>query len=108
MTSEDDLKASKDSLARAGQAGREVKHQAKGTLDEAPDAAADLYGRARAKARDVADGLPESAGDALASGHQALRSSGDQVARRVTKQPIEALMLAGAIGYLIGWAVNRD
>ncbi len=52
--------------------------------------------------------VPGAASDALAASQQAIRSGGAQVAQRVTKQPLEALLLAGAIGYLIGWAVSRD
>ena len=103
MTSEDDVeKETKDKAARASQAGVEAKATAQDALDAAPDVATGLY------AQDVAGALPDSAGDALAAGHQAVRSGGEQVARRVVQRPVEALMLAGAIGYLIGWALNRD
>ena len=109
MTSEDDVeKETKDKVARAGEAGVEAKATAQDALDAAPDVATGLYAQVQARAQDVAGALPESAGDALAAGHQAVRSGGEQVARRVVQRPVEALMLAGAIGYLIGWALNRD
>ena len=108
MTFEDDAKkVTKDNLAHASQAGLETKGKARDALDATPEVAGSLYDQARGKARDIAGGLPDSAGDALAAGQQAILSGGDQVARRVAKQPVEALMLAGAIGFLIGWAVNR-
>ncbi len=107
MTSEDDAEITKDNVARAGQAGRETKDKAQEALDAAPGVAADLHDQGRAKAQGLKDKLPGSAGDALAAGQQAMRTGGEQVARRVTRQPLEALMLAGAIGYLIGWAANR-
>ena len=51
--------------------------------------------------------LPPLLGRTLAAGQRAYQAGSDQVARTVTKQPIEALFLAGAIGFLVGWAVNR-
>ena len=108
MTSEDDVKnVTKDNLARASQAGLDTKNKVSEALDATPEVAGGLYDQARAKTRDMTEGLPDAAGDALAAGHQSIMRGGDQVARHVAKQPVEALMLAGAIGFLIGWAVNR-
>ncbi len=100
MTSEDDLKkATKDAAARASQVGHETIVEARDTLDVAPSAAGDVIDRTRG----VADALRDNAGDVPG----AIRSGGDEVARRVARQPVEALLLAGAIGYLVGWAINR-
>ena len=104
MTSEDDLKkATKDAAARASQVGHETIGEARDTLDAAPSAAGDVIDRARAEAHGLVDALRNNPGDALG----AIRTGGDGVARRVTRQPVEALLLACAIGYLAGWALNR-
>ena len=109
MTFDDDAKkATKDSVARASQAGFETKDRAAEAVDAAPDVAGDLYNKTRGTVQDMVNDAPGSTGDALAASQKAIRSGGEQVARRVTKQPLEALLLAGAIGYLIGWAVSRD
>ena len=49
-----------------------------------------------------------SASDALDAGQSAIKSGSEQLVRQAAKQPLEALLLAGAIGYLVGWAVNRS
>ena len=109
MTFDDDAKkATKDSVAQASQVGLETKDRAAEAFDAAPGIAGDLYNKARGKAQDMVNDVPGAASDALAASQQAIRSGGAQVAQRVTKQPLEALLLAGAIGYLIGWAVSRD
>ena len=57
---------------------------------------------------DLGDKIPDSASDAVETGKRAYKSGSDQIARQVGRQPIEALLLAGAIGYLVGWAANRS
>ncbi len=80
----------KDGVERASQAGHETVDAARGL----PHAASS-----------VVDDLP---GDgALDLGRDAIRTGGAQVARRVTERPVVTLLLAGALGYLAGWAVNR-
>ena len=74
----------------------------------AGDAANDLYGRAHDRVRDAADHLPDGTSDAIAAGQRIYNKSSDKVAHHVSKQPIEALLLAAAIGYLVGWATNRS
>ncbi len=109
MTSDDDVKkATKDSVAQTSQAGLETKDKVEDAVGAAPDTADDLYKQARTKTKDMVNDIPGSASDAFAAGHEAIRSGGERVARRVTKQPVEAILLAGAIGYLIGWAGKRD
>ena len=105
---EDAKKATKDSVARASQAGLETRDRATDAVDAAPEVAGDLYNEARGTVEDTVSDVPGSAGDALAASRDAIRVGGERVARRVTKQPLEALLLAGAIGYLVGWAVSRD
>jgi len=51
--------------------------------------------------------MPESTAEAIAAGQRAVDEGTARLARRVAKQPIEALILAGAIGYLVGWATSR-
>ncbi len=112
MTSEDDARdMSKDKAAQVGHAAKDAASATAkdvgDAVDRAPEMADDLYGRARSTAADTASSLSGSAGDTLAAGQRAYRTGSEQVARQVTKQPIEALFLAGAIGFLVGWAVNR-
>ena len=103
MTSEDDLKiATKDNVARASQAGHETRNAGSDTFDTASSASGDITDRARAKVSDMVGALPNNSDDVFG----AIRSGGDEVARRVNRQPVEALLLAGAIGYLVGWAIN--
>ncbi len=81
--------------------------QAQGYGAQAADATSDLYGRAKEAVSQASDSLPGSASDAAAAGRRAYEGGADQLARQVAKQPMEALLLAGAIGYLVGWATSR-
>ena len=116
----DDVKATaKDGVAKAGKAGEaaadEVSQRASSTGDVARDyassaseTAAGLYGAAKSKINDASAQLPDSASAAIDAGHKVYASGAETLVNQVTKQPIEALLLAGAIGYLVGWAANRS
>ena len=69
--------------------------------------AGDLYGRAKEQVQGLSDHMPDSAGDAYQKGRQAYAAGADTLGRRVANQPLEALLLAGALGYLVGWAASR-
>ena len=108
MKSDEVKNAAKDLGGSAGKDAAEIKQgtketasdlagQAQGYKDQAADAAGDLYARAKDSVGQASAALPGSAGDAA-----------DQLARQVAKQPFEALLLAGAIGYLVGWATSRS
>ena len=119
MTS-NDLKASaKDISSRASQAADDVKSaaqkigsdagdQAAGVAGQVRSAATDLYGKAQDNFRAALDKAPSSASDAVSTGQRLYKQSSHRVGRQVIKQPIETLILAGAIGYLVGWATNRS
>ncbi len=80
-----------------------VMHDAQGAADQAGG----VLNRARETIQDLSGRLPDSASDAYRSGRRAYAEGSDSVARRIVKQPIEALLLAGALGYLAGWATSR-
>jgi ElaB/YqjD/DUF883 family membrane-anchored ribosome-binding protein len=119
MNSEDIKSTAKNLGSSAGKAGDDIKKTVQATTEDmsddaksyaaqASDAAGDLYGRAKDTVRSATDGLPNSASDALAAGKKAYEGGADQLVRQIAKQPIEALLLAGAIGYLVGWATSRS
>jgi ElaB/YqjD/DUF883 family membrane-anchored ribosome-binding protein len=91
----------KGAASKAGAAARDIAAQTS-------NAANDLYDRAQSKLRDAAERLPENASNAIETGRTAYSQSSRSVARHIAKQPFEALILAGAIGYLVGWATNRS
>ena len=119
MNTDDIKSAAKDLGSSAGKTGEEAKKSVQNAVDQAvddtkgyaaqaSDAASDLYGRAKEGVRNASDSLPNSASDALAAGKKAYEGGADQLVRQIGKQPIEALLLAGAIGYLVGWATSRS
>ena len=87
-----------DAKGRAAQVGDQVGAQAYAT-------AAGLTDRAKGAIQGLSDRLPD---DAITSGRRAYAQGSATVGRRVAKQPIEALLLAGALGYLLGWASSRS
>ena len=56
---------------------------------------------------DLADRPSEGLENAAATGRRLARQSRRQVGQGVRRHPVEALMLASAIGYLVGWASIR-
>ena len=70
----------------------------------AREMAGDVIGRARDQVQGLSDGLPGSASEA----YSAVAQGGDSLGRQVASRPLEALLLAGAIGYLVGWATSRS
>ena len=118
MTSDDLKNTAKDIADRASQTSAEAKSSAKHAsakvgdtardfAAQASDNVSDLYGRAQDQLRDAADRLPD-ASEAVAAGQRAYTKSSETVGRQISKQPLEALLLAAAIGYLVGWATNRS
>lgn len=118
MSSDDLKKSVADAASRANEAGADAATAASGyaskasdhagaMADKASDTASDLYSQARAKLHDAAAGMPGSTSEALEQGQKAYAQGSEQVASQVKKQPIEALLLAAAVGYLVGWATSR-
>ncbi len=115
----DDIKADAetfgDQAARsAADAAQTAKDKAAGAratamdyADQASQTTQDLYGRAKERVRSAGAAMPDSASDAVAAGQRVMDRGTAQLSRHVAKQPLEALILAGAIGYLVGWATSR-
>lgn len=100
--------AANDLQENAQRAGSEVADKAYGLYGQASGAANDLYGRAKDGVQALAGRMPGNASDAYAAGQRAFAEGNDHLGRHVSRQPIEALLLAGAIGYLVGWATSRN
>ena len=89
----------KDTAAQAVQGAASSAQDAVGTLS---DQAQDLAARGAAAAGQIRDQIP-SADEMRAAG----RRGSEQIARQVARQPFEALLLAGAVGYLAAWIIHR-
>ena len=74
---------------------------------QAGSKASEVYDRAKEHVQAISDNLPNSASDAYRTGRRALAQGGESLGGHVSRQPIEALLLAGAIGFLVGWASSR-
>lgn len=119
MASDEIKNTAKDMTDRASKSAQQAKEavsdaasDASGRTQEfaegATSAASDFLDQARETVGNAADKLPDSASDAMAAGQRAYKRGNAQLSRTVARQPIEALLLAGAIGYLVGWATNRS
>ena len=80
---------------------------AKAKVDSAGDAVGDLYADSEARARGALDEVPASLSDIAAAGERLVSRGRQTLDHGVRNQPVEALLLAGAIGYLAGWAAKR-
>ncbi len=67
-----------------------------------------IYGRTKDGFNDAVDRLPDALSGAADMGQRAYKESSQQIGARVGKQPLETLLLVGALGFLVGWAVNRS
>jgi uncharacterized protein YjbJ (UPF0337 family) len=90
-----------------GRVGDRPGVQAQGLADQVAGAAQNLYGRTKDGFNDAVERMPDAFSDAADMGQRAYRESSKQLAERVGKQPIETLLLVGALGYLVGWAMHR-
>lgn len=100
-------KSGDDIKKAAGDTASSLGSKAESLSERAAETANDLYGRAKDKLQDAAGDFPDSASEALAAGQRAYGQGRHQLARQLARQPVEALLLAGAIGYLVGWATTR-
>lgn len=90
-----------------GKIGDKSGVQAQGLADQVVGAAQNLYGRTKDGFNDAVDRIPDALSDAADIGQRAYKDGSRQIAAQVGKQPIETLLLVGALGYLVGWAVHR-
>jgi uncharacterized protein YjbJ (UPF0337 family) len=80
--------------------------QAEGLADRAAGAAQNAYGRAKDVARDALDRAPDAWNEAVGTGQDYARRGAGVVRERMGDQPLALLLVAGAIGYLLGWAIH--
>jgi uncharacterized protein YjbJ (UPF0337 family) len=91
-----------------GKIGDKPGVQAQGLADQLAGAAQTFYGRTKDGFNEAVDHIPDAFSDAADRGQRAYKDGSRQLAAQVGKQPIETLLLVGALGYLVGWAVNRS
>ena len=80
--------------------------QAKDSLSSAASGAQDLYGQARSNAGDVAGQVQDYASQAYRQASPHAERGTALVRERVGENPLTAVMLAGAIGYLLALAIH--
>ncbi len=91
-----------------GKIGDKPGVQAQGLADQVIGTAQNIYGRTKDGFNEAVDRIPDALSDAADVGQRAYKDGSRQLATQVGKQPIETLLLVGALGYLVGWAVNRS
>ncbi|WPP03689.1 hypothetical protein [Methylocella tundrae] len=70
-------------------------------------AASDALDRARETAGGIGAAASETFDEGVGRAEEVLKSGGRDLAKRVGRQPLEALLLAGAVGYLIGYLLHK-
>ncbi len=81
--------------------------QAAEKISDSLEASRDALDRSRDAAGAAGAQISDALGEAARSGEAALRRGGADIGARVIRQPLEALLLAGAVGYLIGYLLHR-
>ena len=110
--SKSDIRSAAGSIAdKAGHASDDIAQSSSRTFDQAKagldDAGGGLYAKGLQHGRDILNEMPASLSDISAAGERVVRRGGQGLSYGLRKQPVEALLLAGAIGYLVGWASSR-
>ena len=77
--------------------------QAADAARSAMGSAQDTFDAAKQKVESLSGDLPGAMAQALDAGQR----GGQEIARRVSKQPLETVLLAGALGYLLAWLLHR-
>ena len=81
--------------------------ETKDRLEDAGETGGDLYAKGVRRGSEAIDELPASFSDMSAVSERVATHGRRYLVHGVRKQPVETLLLAGAIGYLIGWAASR-
>jgi uncharacterized protein YjbJ (UPF0337 family) len=93
----------------AGQFVGDDETAVRGVVNQATGAAQNAYGQAKDAVRSAVDAAPEFASRAGDVGQRYLRQGNEAVANRIGEQQIMALLVAGAVGYALGWLLHgRD
>ena len=80
--------------------------QAQGVVRQFTGKAQDLYGQVKDSLPDVADSAADYAGTAYDRGDQYARRGVGLARREIEQYPLSAVLLAGAVGYLVGMVLH--
>ncbi|GJD48826.1 hypothetical protein OPKNFCMD_1552 [Methylobacterium crusticola] len=92
-----------------GEVGGDAGTQARGAVNQAAGVAQNVYGQAKDAVRNLADAAPDYVDQARDVGRRTYDQGNSMLARQVGDQHLVALLLAGAVGYALGWLIHgRD
>ena len=122
-----DISETAAKAASAAAKAKAAREQSNGNTHESHHEAADMPARVNNAADDAVEHVKAAAGEALASvaeniGEQArdeagaaaeallrqTRRAGDRLSRYATAKPLTALLVAGAVGYGLGYLMQRS
>jgi uncharacterized protein YjbJ (UPF0337 family) len=84
----------------------DLPRQAAGLADQVVGTAQNAYGRAKDATRDALDRAPDAWSEAVGVGQDYAKRGAVTMRDSMNDQPLASLLLAGAVGYLIGWAIH--
>lgn len=99
--------ATSELSSQAGKVEGELLPPTENLADQTAQQVGGLYAQGTNRARESLDELPATLSDASMVGGRLIRHVRRRIDHSVRKQPVEALLLAGALGYLAGWAASR-
>ena len=115
----DDLQKTWDDSGKAAvESARKMRHDAEKTaanihsdlsdgMTAARDAASEGLGRAGEHVSEAMDRGARAFNEAADSAGEAFRSHGEDFGEQVARRPFEALLLAGAAGFALGYLMHR-
>lgn len=90
-----------------GDVAGDAKTQASGRAREAAGSVQNLYGQAKDAVSEVGETAAAYAKDAYESGGETLRDGSQALAKRVSDNPLGALLVAGGIGFALALLMGR-
>ena len=98
-----------DTDRMAGDLVGDDETSAKGVVNQVAGVAQNAYGQAKDAVQQAVDAAPEFVDRASSAGQRYYEQGNRAVAGRVGEQHLVALLIAGAVGYGLGWLLHgRD
>lgn len=110
-TARDVENSTKEGVESAQANARKIAEKVNDTITDGVNAfwaaAGDTLDRAREAAGEIGVAASGTFDEGVERAGKVLKSGGKDLADRVARQPLEALLLAGAVGYFIGYLLHK-
>jgi ElaB/YqjD/DUF883 family membrane-anchored ribosome-binding protein len=97
-----------EAVRRAGEQVQPMLDQGKSAVQDLANRASETGRQAAGQARDFMEGVAPQAKQMAGNLYEQGTRSGEQISQYVVQQPLTALLIAGAIGFILGYMIHRS